>query len=240
MSYLLRHLPCIVLLAALLSACAAPARESARQRPVDLPEMRTIPAGETAAEAITAEARQRIADLLFAGLQALDRDQLLVPQSDNAYDHFREVLRLQPGNELALQGLQGIFERYLALAREAANRGDFGNAERMLNRAEIIDGSHPGIATARQALAAERNSGDLFFPLDEAALRQRTAAIERTLIDIASQARQAQALVHITAPDDELARWIYGVMRNSTPGYRLRANIEIASGVLLRLRMPKP
>jgi len=46
--------------------------------------------------------------------------------------------------------------------------------------------------------------------------------------------------VHITAPDDELARWIYGVMRNSTPGYRLRANIEIASGVLLRLRMPKP
>ena len=200
--------------------------------------MRAILGEEPAAEAISPNLQRLIADLLYAGLQAVDDDRLLTPRFDNAYDYFHEVLKLQPGNEIAVEGIRGIVERYLELALEAANRGNFTNADELLGRAEIIDNSHPGIAPTRQALAVERSSGDLFFPLEEQALRRQSEAIREILTDIARQAREHDAFVLITAPDDELGRWIYSAMRESVPGYRLRGNIEISSGALIRLRMP--
>ena len=237
----MRGLRLSFLLIALLSqACQvrAPPPEPAAEAAAALPEMRTIPLEEPEVEQIPPNLRRLIADLLFSGLQALDDDRLLTPQFDNAYDYFRQVLRMQPENEIALEGMQSIVERYLELALEAANRGNFTNADRLLGRAEIIDDSHPGIAPAREALAAERNSGDLFFPLEERALRRQDDAIRANLAEIAAQAREHDAFVLITAPDDELARWIYSTMRVSLTGYRLRGNIEISGATLIRLRMP--
>ena len=226
-------------LLALLQACqsqtptAAPAPESGT-----LPDMRAIPPPEPETGEIPSNMRRLIADLLFSGLQALDDDRLLTPQFDNAHSYFREVLQMQPDNEIAREGMRSIVERYLELALEAANRGNFTNADRLLGRAEIIDGSHPGIASARERLDTERNSGDLFFPLEERALRRRDDSVRANLAEIAAQARENDAFVLITAPDDELARWVYSVMRESVAGYRLRGNIEISGVALIRLRMP--
>lgn len=233
------RLSCLPLLV-LLQACQiqAPPPEQPAESSAALPEMRTIPVEEPEIEQIPRNMQRLIADLLFSGLQALDDDRLLTPRFDNAYDYFREVLQLQPENEIALEGMQSIVERYLELALEAANRGNFANADRLLGRAEIIDGSHPGIAPAREALAAERDSGDLFFPLEETALRRQDDATRATLAGIAAQAREHGAFVLITAPDDELARWMYSTMRESVAGYRLRGNIEISGVTLIRLRMP--
>ena len=229
-----------LLIVVLLPACqlqAPPPEPPAADSP-GLPDMRTIPSEEPIVEEIPSNLQRLIADLLFSGLQALDDDRLLEPRFDNAYEYFYEVLQLQPDNEIALEGMQGIVERYLELALDAANRGNFTNADRLLGRAETIDASHPGIAPAREALDAERNSGDLFFPLEERALRRQDSAIRATLADIAAQARESDAFVLITAPDDELARWIYSAMRESVAGYRLRGNIEISGVTLIRLRMP--
>ena len=234
-----RPLP-IVLIAALLPACQL---RSPAPAPADgaggLPAMRTLPVEDPAAGAVSAEARRLIADLLFEGLQALDSDRLLTPEHNNAYDHFHEVLRLQPDNPIARQGMQDIVERYLELALESARRGNFTGAERMLGRAQIIDAAHAGIGRTREAVAAERNSGDLFYPLDERALRGRGDAVRASLAEIAAEARRRDAFVLIIAPDDELARWIYSVMRESLPGHRLRGNIEIAGDTLIRLRLPQ-
>lgn len=225
----------------LLQACQlqTPPPEQPAEGSAALPEMRAIPVEEPDIEQIPRNMRRLIADLLFSGLQALDEDRLLTPRFNNAYGFFREVLQLQPENEIALEGMRSIVERYLELALEAANRGNFANADRLLGRAEVIDGSHPGIAPARAALAAERNSGDLFFPLEERALRRRDDATRATLAGIAAQAREHGAFVLITAPDDELARWMYSTMRESVAGYRLRGNIEISGVTLIRLRMPE-
>ncbi|MCY4017476.1 MAG: hypothetical protein OXE54_05950 [Gammaproteobacteria bacterium] len=234
-----RPLP-ILLIAALLPACQL---RSPAPAPADgaggLPAMRTLPEENPAAGAVSAEARRLIADLLFEGLQALDSDRLLTPEHNNAYDHFHEVLRLQPDNPIARQGMQDIVERYLELALESARRGNFTGAERMLGRAQIIDAAHAGIGRTREAVAAERNSGDLFYPLDERALRGRGDAVRASLAEIAAEARRRDAFVLIIAPDDELARWIYSVMRESLPGHRLRGNIEIAGDTLIRLRLPQ-
>ena len=234
-----RPLP-ILLIAALLPACQL---RSPAPAPADgaggLPAMRTLPVEDPAAGAVSAEARRLIADLLFEGLQALDSDRLLTPEHNNAYDHFHEVLRLQPDNPIARQGMRDIVERYLELALESARRGNFTGAERMLGRAQIIDAAHAGIGRTREAVAAERNSGDLFYPLDERALRGRGDAVRASLAEIAAEARRRDAFVLIIAPDDELARWIYSVMRESLPGHRLRGNIEIAGDTLIRLRLPQ-
>ena len=234
-----RPLP-ILLIAALLPACQlrSPA-PAAADGAGGLPAMRTLPVEDPAAGAVSAEARRMIADLLFEGLQALDSDRLLTPEHNNAYDHFHEVLRLQPDNPIARQGMQDIVERYLELALESARRGNFTGAERMLGRAQIIDAAHAGIGRTREAVAAERNSGDLFYPLDERALRGRGDAVRASLAEIAAEARRRDAFVLIIAPDDELARWIYSVMRESLPGHRLRGNIEIAGDTLIRLRLPQ-
>lgn len=237
----MRHylLPCLLIFA-LPPACQLqnPASETPVESSAGLPEMRTIPTDESTAEIIPSNLQRLIADLLFSGLQALDDDRLLTPRFDNAYDYFNEVLKLQPDNEIALDGMQDIVERYLALALEAGNRGNFRNADQLLGRAVMIDSAHPGIAPVREALDAERNSGDLFFPLEERALRRQDAAIRETLAEVAAQAREHDAFVLITAPDDELARWMYSVMRESVSGYRLRGNIEISGSALIRLRMP--
>ena len=200
--------------------------------------MRTIPVENPGREEFSPEAQQLVADLLFSGLQALDDDRLLTPDRDNAYDFFFKVLQMRPDNKIASDGMRRIVERYLELALDAANRGNFGGADRMLGRAEMIDASHPGIAEARRAVAGERNSGDLFFPLEERALRNRDEASRAALAEIAAAARDRDAFFLITAPDDELARWMYSVMRESVPGYRLRGNIEISGPTLIRLRLP--
>ena len=228
------------LLLFLLPACQLqdPAPTAPATNSAGLPQLRTIPREEPEVREIPPNLQRLIADLLFSGLQALDNDRLLEPRFDNAYEYFHEALQLQPNNEIALDGMQRIVERYLELALEAANRGNFSNADRLLGRAEIIDAAHPGIVLAREALEAERNSGDLFFPLEETALRRRDDGIRARLADIAAQAREHDAFVLISAPDDELARWIYSAMRESVAGYRLRGNIEISGTALIRLRMP--
>lgn len=182
--------------------------------------------------------RQRfIADTLFAALQALDADRLLTPIDDNAHARFMRVLAFDPDNEIALQGLQDIVVRYVELSEEAGRRGLFVEAEELLDRARFIDDEHPDIAKAWAFLQDEMNSGDLFFELDEREFANRSEAAQEKLTDIAHQARTHQAFFLITAPNDDLARWMYSVMRTAVEGYRLRGNIELASRTSVRLRL---
>jgi hypothetical protein len=182
--------------------------------------------------------RQLIADILFEGLQALDADRLLTPIDDNAHARFMRVLAYEPDNKIALDGLQEIVVRYLALSEESARRGFFDEAQLLLDRARFVDADHPDIAATGLALQAEMNSGDLFFTLDEREFSRRSEAAESTLADIATQARDHGALFLITAPNDDLARWMFSIMRSAVEGYRLRGNIELASRTSIRLRLP--
>ena len=182
--------------------------------------------------------RRLIADILFEGLQALDADRLLTPIDDNAHARFQRVLAYEPDNEIALQGLQDIVLRYVELAREAGKQGQFEQARLLLDRARFVDTEHPQIAAAWVEIQAEMQSGDLFFDLDDRAVAQRTEAVQQKLADIAMQAKEHDAFVLITSPNDEHARWMFLLMRDAVDGYRLRGNIELAATTRIRLRMP--
>jgi hypothetical protein len=205
----------------------------------DVIQIRTISGPEVITGAAAVEDRQRfIADTLFEGLQALDGDRLLTPVDDNAHARFMRVLAYDPDNEIALQGLQDIVVRYVELSEEASRQGLFLDAELMLDRARFIDEDHPSIARARISLQTEMNSGDLFFDLDNADFANRSDSAREQLADIARQAKQHAAFFLITAPNDDLARWMFGAMRVAVEGYRLRGNIELAGRISIRLRMP--
>jgi hypothetical protein len=224
----------------LLVSCAAPQPDAEISAEQDAAiQIRTLSNAEVIEGIGSPDGQRLIADLLFAGLQALDADRLLTPVDDNAHARFQRVLAYDPDNEIALQGLQDIVQRYLELSREASRQGLFDEAEILLDRARFVDETHPGIASAEEELRSERNSGDLFFDFEATALARRSESVQEKLADIARQAREHNAFFLITAPSDDLARWMYGVMREAVNGYRLRGNIELASRATIRLRLPE-
>jgi len=185
------------------------------------------------------ERRRIIADTLFAGLQALDADRLLIPPDDSAHSYFQRALAYDPGNVLALEGLEKIVLRYVEFAQREIRRGIFDQAEAFLERASFVNPEHPAIAATREVLQNERTSGDLFFELQERELASRSEIAIESLQDIAREARDQEALFLITAPNDAMARWMYSVMREAVPGYRLRGNIELSNRAGVRLRLPE-
>ena len=185
------------------------------------------------------ETERLIADILFEGLQALEQDRLLTPLEDNAHSRFQRVLAMDPENEIANEGLERILLRYVELSQEASRRGLFDDAEELLGRAEFIDDDHPALTLALSSLQTERESGDLIFSLNTDEFLNRSEAAVSKLIDIAQQAKKLEAFFLITAPNDDLARWMYLQMRNAVDGYRLRGNIELANQTSIRLRISR-
>ena len=177
-------------------------------------------------------------DLLYAGLQALDADRLLTPADDNAFSYFARALAMDSDNKIAKEGVDAIVARYLALAREAIGNGSFDSAELMIERAKLVDATVTDIALVQVELANERESGDLFFTFDGAAVSAQSDQSRNELGAIAKRARECSAFFLITAPNDSTARWMFSVMRESVEGYRLRGNIELSSQTGVRLRLP--
>ena len=229
------------LAALLLSSCQAPPLEPAAEEPRsanDPLDIRVLSDAEVFTGSSRADNRSMIPDILYAALQALSEDRLLTTVDDNAHSRFKHVLAMDPRNELALEGLQDIVVRYLQLAEESMRRGIFDEAETLLGRARFVDPNHPGIDSAAQALRLEMNSNDLFFKLDYPNYSAHSEAAQNELADIARQTREHEAFFLITAPNDDLARWMVSVMREAVSGYRLRGNIELSSRLGIRLRMP--
>lgn len=179
-----------------------------------------------------------LADILYEALQALGDDRLLTPIDDNAHARFMRVLAYDARNSIALQGIQDIVLRYLQLSEQSMHRGLFEESRTMLDRARFVDAGHPDIERVSLALEAEMASEDLFFELDPREYSRRSEQAETQLADIANQARTHSAFFLITAPNDDLARWMVAVMRQAVDGHRLRGNIELASRTSIRLRLP--
>ena len=234
---LLFFLLCVLL----LGSCQTPPLEPTpgESRPAnEALDIRVLSEAEVYSGSDIAGNRDMIPDILYAALQALSEDRLLTPVDDNAHGRFKRVLAMDPKNELALEGLQDIVVRYLQLAGESMNRGIFDEAETLLGRARFVDSSHPGITSAAEALRLEMNSDDFFFKLDYPSYSARSELAQNELADIARQTREHEAFFLITAPNDDLARWMVSVMREAVSGYRLRGNIELSSRLGIRLRMP--
>ncbi|HEY7885391.1 MAG TPA: N-acetylglucosaminyltransferase [Cellvibrionaceae bacterium] len=215
----------LVLAALLVSACVQAPRQAESESSVDVKE-----------PAIRLPTREEhIQTLLYRADTALSKGRLLSPDYDNAYDRYAAVRLMEPNNTEARSGLQAIVLRYLDMARDAAQRSRFSEADSYLNRAAQILPDDPAVmqlvAEERAAVKTrpeEIATGDRYL-LDVAALRAESETAIDFLSAIAQQARTRDQMVLIVAPSDAQGRWIYQQMREAVRGYRLRGDIRVGS-----------
>jgi hypothetical protein len=176
--------------------------------------------------------------LILNGEYTLARDQLLTPANDNAYNYFRAALNLDPNNQRAKGGLQGIVMRYVDLARQAAARGNYAVANSMLNNARIVDRDNLLIKEVSAAISEQiklappvesYKGGSNEFLLDINLLGKDDPQILARLAEIVNKLKTTNSLALIIARTDNEGRWIYQKMREVDPEFRVRGDIKLGS-----------
>lgn len=180
-----------------------------------------------------------LADMLYEASLAFDDGRLLYPAGDNAYDRYQEVLSIFPDNQIALQGIEDIVSRYIAMANRAIENAQFDDAEEYLNRAASIRPQAAALAESRAMLESERAVKRDYFQLDPDELRAQSLAIMSQLGTIGEYVKNRDATFLITARDDAEGRWIYRVMREAVGGYRLRGNITLGNQPTIQVNVPQ-
>lgn len=180
-----------------------------------------------------------LADMLFEASIAFDDNRLILPAGNNAYDRYLEVLSFAPDNQVALQGIEDIVDRYVAMANQAIQIGQFDNAEDYLNRASSINPDKRSIVETRLILNLEKSVSREYFALDPQELTSQSLVIMSQLGSIGEFVRNYDATFLITARSDAEARWIYQVMREAVGGYRLRGNIALGAQPTIQVNVPQ-
>ena len=81
---------------------------------------------------------RQVSPLLTHAADLMQQGRTLTPPGDNALDVYRQVLKLDPTNKLADQGLAQIERDYLDRALAAAAQDDFSGADTILGQASAI------------------------------------------------------------------------------------------------------
>jgi serine/threonine protein kinase len=113
--------------------------------PETIPETKPLPANET-----------RILSLLNQAHQDIEMQRLVEPEGDNAYYRYREILKLDPENVLAQQGIATIGNRLVDLALQAIESDDFELAREYLTEAESMAPDNPRLAEIRHGFRAKQ------------------------------------------------------------------------------------
>ena len=138
--------------------------------------------------------------------------------------------------------------RYLALAREAAARSEYGKARALLERARLVDKDNAQISALARDLTAQqvRQQADSQskkkspneFLLSAPLLDKRGSEIVAQLKEIARQAMSSGESLLIVARGDAEGRWIYRQMKQAVPGFRLRGDIKLGREAKVLLLPP--
>jgi type II secretory pathway predicted ATPase ExeA len=92
-----------------------------------------------------------ITRLLSLASRYVAEDRLVAPRFDNALAVYREVLRADPGNAAAVEGLDAIRARLLEHAWAEEARGDLESARRQLMKIQLIDAGEPLAGAAAES-----------------------------------------------------------------------------------------
>ena len=114
---------------------ALPDRTAMRQNPVR-------PSGKLSAPA---ERKSKIKLLLKYAAIDLASNRFTSPADNNAFSKYNEVLLLDPLNPEANKGLQLIIGKYVDLAQDRINTGDFERARLFLNKASQVSEADPRV-----------------------------------------------------------------------------------------------
>jgi len=97
---------------------------------------------------------EKIAELLANGQRSLRQYRLLIPNNNNAYYYFQLALKLDPGNNAAIDGLEQIVARYTTLATSALNKNETKKAEQYITRGFRVSPNDEGLQALREQMNA--------------------------------------------------------------------------------------
>jgi tetratricopeptide (TPR) repeat protein len=222
----------------LLSGCQVPfMKPPAAIKPLPPQVATVVPAPET-------KAQLALRLILLNAEYTLAHDQLLTPANDNALMYYRKALALDPENTRAKGGLLGIVMRYVDLARQAAARGNYAQANAMLNNARIVDPSNLLIKEVADGLREQikeappvqaYKGGANEYLLDASLVGTDSPHIKARLREITQKLKATDSLAIIIARTDNEGRWIYQQLRAAQPGYLVRGDIRLGAPVRVQL-----
>jgi serine/threonine protein kinase len=125
--------------------------------------------------------QQTINKLLAEGDRALETSRLSSPAGDNAMEYYQSVLKLDASNIPAKKGIGKIVTRYLELARNAAVKNDWGNANRYISNAGHIDPDGDSVLNARKQITQLRNEAERKLKLQQELEQKRIEEEKATL-----------------------------------------------------------
>lgn len=125
------------------------------------------------------EREKEIADLLEKAEKDIASLRLTSPAGNNALEKYRQVLSIAPNNDPALQGIQNIVDKYIKLAKQAADSGAYDNALARLNIAEKITPDAENIGYARDQIELSKKKAEEQLLAEEE--KRRKEAVEQSL-----------------------------------------------------------
>lgn len=143
---------------------------------------------------------REVMPMLSAAAELLKQGRLIGSGENNALAVYRKVLKIDPDNRIADEGLARIERGYLDRALAAAAQDDFANADSILADASAIrPGSQALLDTRSQIEGLRRQRG-------ETVLAQARSALDAGNADLADKlARSAQSISPDLASLDEFA-----------------------------------
>jgi TonB family protein len=118
---------------------------------------------------------QRLQQLTEAALEQFSDGRLAAPRGNNAAETYAEILRIDPQNAAALQGLNTVTQRLIANAQSAAIAGDTARAQLLIKQARQLDANAIGLADV------ERSARQNVRATDDQRIRQDLIAASEAL-----------------------------------------------------------
>lgn len=119
---------------------------------------------------------------------ALQAEHLLWPAQDSAYSYYQEILRLNPEDHVAKDGLRLIGDRYSVLAEEALSTQRFSEADGYVNSGLSVVPDYQRLLATRKRIEEER---------------------ARSISELAAKADQCLAEDKLTTPEGDSAYFYY-------------------------------
>lgn len=115
----------------------------------------TTPPGRTGENAENLLVRLRVTGLLRNAAFDIGEGRYTGPQGNNALQKYREVLRLDPANEMAREGLQALADRIATELDTASASGDHVLYESRLADLALVAPRHPQLSNGASAASLE-------------------------------------------------------------------------------------
>ncbi|MGD9331647.1 MAG: protein kinase [Desulfobacterales bacterium] len=145
----------------------------------------------------------QIALMLQKARKNLETWNLTEPEDNNAYHYYKEVLKRDPSNRTAWQGIKAIAERYAQLAEREMQRSKNQKALGFITTGLSVD-------------ADNRRLWSLKEKINRQIEQQRQKRIQRLLV----QANDSLAAYKLTKPENDNALYYYRELEKIDPGNR--------------------